>query len=93
MAGRPNVVTIALHPGMVETDISPSFMLKFHEDTPELPGGTAVWLATNGAKFLSGRYVSANWSVDELVERKEEIVKGDLLKVALTGKVGPDQWK
>jgi hypothetical protein len=32
-----------------------------------------VWLATEKARWLSGRYVGANWSVEELAERKEEI--------------------
>ncbi len=33
---------------------------------------------------MSGRYVSANWSVEELVERKEEILRDKKLVIALT---------
>jgi hypothetical protein len=49
-----------------------------------LQGGVAVWLATDKARWLSGRYVSANWSVEELVERKEEILNDKKLVIALT---------
>lgn len=33
-----------------------------------------IWLASEPAGFMNGRYISLNWSVDELLERKEEIV-------------------
>ena len=54
----------------------------------ELAAGTAVYLASPQARFLSGRYVSANWDVDELEARKDEIVKKDLLKMDLKGEFG-----
>ena len=59
----------------------------------ELVGGTAVFLATPAATFLSGRFVSANWDVDELVARKDEIVSKDLLKVVLSGEFGAGQFE
>jgi hypothetical protein len=37
---------------------------------------------------MNGRYMSVNWSVDELVKRNEEIVSDGLLEVALRGKLG-----
>jgi len=52
-----------------------------------------VWLATNSAKFLTGRFVSANWDVDDLVKRKEEILGGNDLKMVYQGKFGLDQFK
>ena len=54
----------------------------------ELAAGTAVYLALPQAHFLSGRYMSANWDVDELELRKDEIVKKDLLKIDLKGEFG-----
>lgn len=37
-------------------------------------------MATDQAKFMSGRYTNANWSVADLMEMKEHIVaSGDLM--------------
>jgi len=52
-----------------------------------------VWLATEAASFLSGRFISANWSVDDLVERMEQIVGSSDLKMVYQGKFGLDQFK
>jgi len=54
----------------------------------ELAAGTAVYLASPQAKFLSGRYMSSNWDVDELEARKDEVIKKDLLKIDLKGEFG-----
>ena len=32
---------------------------------------------------LSGRYISANWDVEDLEGMKEEVVKGDKLKMRM----------
>lgn len=85
MTGRPNLVTVALHPGTVKTAMMPAWMEKFAQDPPELAGGAAVWLASEQARFMNGRYMSANWCVKELKDRQEEIVAGDLCKIRLTG--------
>lgn len=53
---------------------------KFALDKPLLAGGTAVWLASAQAHFLTGRSVSANWDMDEMVLRKDAILKDDQLK-------------
>ena len=34
-------------------------------------------------QWLSGRYLSANWDVGELEGRREEIEKGDFLKMRM----------
>ena len=51
-------------------------------DSPDLCGAFCVWLTKNARDraWLSGRFVSANWNVDELEGRKDDIVSGDLLK-------------
>ena len=92
-ATYPNVTAVAMHPGLLETDMLMDSFRKFDLDTPELVGGTAVWLASEQAKFLSGKTISANWCVDELVARKEEIVKNGLLSIDLTGKFGKEQFE
>ncbi|KAI9752200.1 MAG: hypothetical protein M1815_000660 [Lichina confinis] len=62
-------------------------------DSPRLIGGFAVWLATDKAKFMNGRYAAANWSVDELLERKDEIVNEGKLLTGFSTKLGVDQFK
>jgi NAD(P)-dependent dehydrogenase (short-subunit alcohol dehydrogenase family) len=91
-AKNPNVAAFALHPGIVPTDMLVDSFAKFALDTPELDGGTATWLATDKARFLSGRYINCNWSVDDL-ERQAEIEISDKLKINLQGTFGADQFQ
>jgi hypothetical protein len=51
----------------------------------DLPGSFFVWLASDEANFLKGKTVWANWDVEELIARKEEIAKSLLLTVGLRG--------
>jgi NAD(P)-dependent dehydrogenase (short-subunit alcohol dehydrogenase family) len=53
--------------------------------TVDLPAGLSVWLASPEADFLKGRMLWANWDVEELKSKEEEIVDGDLLKIVLKG--------
>ena len=52
-------------------------------DKPDLPGDTIVWLANGRREWLSGRYVSCNWDVRELEEKREEILGADKLRVKM----------
>jgi len=50
----------------------------------KLPGDFAVWLASPEAEFLTGRYVWAQWDVDELIAMKEKVAQDpDLLTIGL----------
>lgn len=40
----------------------------------ELPGDFVVWAVSPEARFLNGRFVWANWDVDELKDDKDEII-------------------
>jgi hypothetical protein len=65
---------------------------QFLIDKPALAGGFTVWLTTPAADFLKGRYSSCTWDVNELVSKKEEIEKHDLLRSGITGlTAGPVQ--
>lgn len=87
----PNVIATSLYPGLVLTDmLREPFRTLFDQTSVELVGGISVWLCHEKAKFLSGRWISANWSVEDLVARKEEIVRDDLLKLTLKGSFGAD---
>jgi hypothetical protein len=43
-----------------------------------------VWLTKDLEKqWLSGRFISSNWDVQEFLTMKDDIVKGDKLKLRL----------
>lgn len=95
-AEHPNVIATALHPGVVSTAMTKEYFRRFALDTPQLVGGIGVWLAGwEGVDrgFLSGRFVSANWDVEDLAGRREEIVARDLLKVGLNAELGAELFK
>ncbi|KAL8786044.1 MAG: hypothetical protein Q9213_003027 [Squamulea squamosa] len=76
------------HPGAVLTSITRAMGMNEDShawDDVSLSGSFAVWLASGEADFLAGRFVYANWDVDELKTRAEEIVKSDLLKIGFIG--------
>ena len=57
---------------------------------PSLAGGNIVWLVADPARseFLNGRVLTAEWDVDELVARKEEIMSKNLLTMQLQATLG-----
>ena len=81
------------HPGGVLTDLLREYMPPGSEqvavDSPFLAGGMAVCFASelNDEKldrsWLGGRYVSAVWDINEILERKDEIVSKDLFRLRL----------
>ncbi|KAJ5153499.1 uncharacterized protein N7482_009977 [Penicillium canariense] len=87
---NPNITSVSLDPGLVPTDMGHSvpYLAGYLHDTPELSGCVAVWLASGDKAFLSGRYIAANWNVEELEARKKEIKDGDFLTFGLRGKFG-----
>jgi NAD(P)-dependent dehydrogenase (short-subunit alcohol dehydrogenase family) len=89
-AENPNLTAIAFHPGIVLTDMvdGAPFFKHFAKDTPQLAGAAVNWLASENAKFLTGRYITANWDVTEILARKDEIVEKNLLTIGLTGLTG-----
>jgi NAD(P)-dependent dehydrogenase (short-subunit alcohol dehydrogenase family) len=81
-----DILTFAIHPGSVPTDISaklPQYFAPMLKDSAELPGDTTVWLTKERREWLKGRYVDCCWDVTELEAKKQEIVEGDKLKVSL----------
>jgi NAD(P)-dependent dehydrogenase (short-subunit alcohol dehydrogenase family) len=79
----PNVRAFAYHPGSVETELAknlPENMMHMLVDTPELAAGYCVWLTTEQADFLRGRYSDCTWDVNELIKNAKLIVEMDLLK-------------
>ncbi|KAK5118660.1 hypothetical protein LTR85_008125 [Meristemomyces frigidus] len=82
---NPSWNVFNMQPGVVATDLASQAGRKA-PDTPELPAGFAVWLATQPeARILNGRFVWANWDVTELVAMKEELSRRSLLTLTLKG--------
>ncbi|KAI4135098.1 MAG: hypothetical protein LQ341_005930, partial [Variospora aurantia] len=86
---KDGLLSVTVHPGAVATQMAksaPKEFVPFLTDSVDLCGAFCVWLTRDSSSmaWLSGRYLSAKWDVDELLERKEAIVKGDLLKARMT---------
>lgn len=80
---------ISVHPGVVETEmfISSGLVGKVPEDytNVKLTADFTLWACSNEAAFLNGRFLHVNWDVDELVQRKDEILEKKLLVSSLSG--------
>ena len=72
----------ALHPGGVATETGhnmPESMHAYLVDEPDLAACFVVWLCSGRADWAKGRYLSANWDVDEITALKDSILDNDLL--------------
>jgi NAD(P)-dependent dehydrogenase (short-subunit alcohol dehydrogenase family) len=94
-AAYPSINAVNIHPGLIETEMLKEPFKRFNMDDPSLTGGTLAWLAADHerSRFLSGRTIHANWDVEGLVARRDEIVKENLLTIGLQGKFGKDQFE
>ncbi|KAF2837503.1 NAD-P-binding protein [Patellaria atrata CBS 101060] len=84
--GDQGILAYSIHPGGVATGMGISLPTQYHQaltDTPELPAHTLVWLSKERREWLAGRYVNSQWDMDELLKKKDTIVKQDLLKVRM----------
>jgi NAD(P)-dependent dehydrogenase (short-subunit alcohol dehydrogenase family) len=85
---KDGIHAYALHPGAVLTPQTEhhtgDIWRPLLKDDIGLTGAFCVWLAREKRPWLSGRYVSCNWDVEQLEGRKNEIVDKDLLKFRMT---------
>ena len=82
-AEYPNVRVFAYHPGGVKTELArkaPEHMQQYFIDPPELAAGYCVWLTTDHADFLRGRYSDCTWDINQLIKNAHLILEKDLLK-------------
>ena len=80
--GEDGIKCFAIHPGGVPTTLAkkmPESMHAYLVDKPELAAGFIVWLCSGKADWAKGRYLSADWDINELMQMKDEIIKKDLL--------------
>jgi short-subunit dehydrogenase len=75
------------HPGIIFSDAARENSYtddSFEWEDVNLPGDFAVWLAGKESTFLHGRFVWAQWDVDELITAKERMEKDKMfLKMGL----------
>ncbi|KAH7419814.1 hypothetical protein BKA64DRAFT_699831 [Cadophora sp. MPI-SDFR-AT-0126] len=69
----PGLKVVNVQPGTIASDMGSVKGGEFVYDDPKLPGNFCVWLASAEADFLHGRFVWANWDVDELKARVKEV--------------------
>lgn len=84
--GNDGLLAYSFHPGEVKTDMglaAPEFMQDMLVDSEDLCGATMAWLASEKRAWLAGRYIAANWDMEELMKREQEIIGKDLLKVRM----------
>lgn len=71
--------------------------MQYHEadvDLVSLPASFNVWLASPEARFLKGKFLWANWDVDELKAQAKEIETSTQLSIGLVGWPFQDaNWK
>jgi len=76
--------TVYLEMGLTTAPLEmPEMWKQGMPDDKGLCGGFLVWLTKEKKEWLSGRYISSTWDVEELEEMKEEILKGDKLKMKM----------
>ncbi|KAK5053189.1 hypothetical protein LTR84_002163 [Exophiala bonariae] len=80
-AENPNLRVFNVQPGVVSSEMN----TYGGQDESELPAHFHVWLASQEADFLKGKFVWVNWDVDELKARASELKDSRLLKVLLHG--------
>ncbi|KAL7918793.1 hypothetical protein ACQKWADRAFT_330377 [Trichoderma austrokoningii] len=82
---------VSFHPGAILTDMArasgASEDMGIPFDDENLPGQVAVWAASPEAEFLHGRFIWANWDVDEVkaVLSKQISEDPNFLKVGIEG--------
>jgi NAD(P)-dependent dehydrogenase (short-subunit alcohol dehydrogenase family) len=76
-----------IHPGEIETNGFETSGAPKHDDMTDgkLTGLFFAWAATEEAAWLKDRFLWAEWDIDELAERKEEILEKDLLLTTIDG--------
>ncbi|KAJ5170925.1 Glucose/ribitol dehydrogenase [Penicillium coprophilum] len=85
---NPDLRVFHIQPGVVDTAMNKEaggVKATGIEDHVSLPASFCVWLASPEAKFLNGKYLWANWDVDELKAKAEEIKESSDLSIVLGG--------
>ncbi|EMT74354.1 Short-chain type dehydrogenase/reductase [Fusarium odoratissimum] len=83
---NPHLRVFNINPGAIATEMQKKSGDIATVDNIRLPASYCVWLATSKeADYLKGRFLWTNWDVTELLQRKDEIKKQNLLTHGLIG--------
>jgi NADP-dependent 3-hydroxy acid dehydrogenase YdfG len=85
---HPDVRFLNIHPGQIDSDgftrsgapLPPDGMTD-----GKMAGQFYAWAATEEAAFLTGRFLWAEWDIEELKAKKDEILENDLLLTTIDG--------
>ncbi|KAK3934409.1 NAD(P)-binding protein [Diplogelasinospora grovesii] len=80
---QQGLIAISLHPGAVKTELAlnmPPERLDVLTDTAELAADTLVWLSLERRDWLSGRFATVGWDMEQLEQKKQDILQRNLLK-------------
>jgi len=83
---QDGLLALCVNPGAIRTRMTvhePEKVRAMLPHKPDIAGDTIVWLASDRKEWLAGRYVSCPWDMEELCNRKDEIVEGDKLKMKM----------
>lgn len=84
--GAQGIEAYAVHPGAIPTELAltmPTFLHAKLIDKPELAADTIVFLVSETRSWLKGRYISCTWDMPEFLQKREEIISGDKLRLKL----------
>lgn len=80
---QQGLIAISVHPGAVKTELAlnmPPDKIHVLTDTAELAADTLVWLSRERRDWLSGRFATVNWDMEQLEKKKQDILQRNLLK-------------
>lgn len=84
--GDKGLLAFCVNPGAIKTKITehvPETIRDALPDLPDVAGDTIVWLVAERREWLGGRYISCPWDMEELMEKKDEIIERDKLKMKM----------
>lgn len=80
------LLSYAIHPGGVDTELAQAMPKNMHgmlTDQPGLAGDAFTWLTAERRDWLAGRWIAATWDMEQLLGKKDKVVKNDLLKIRM----------
>ncbi|KAM0546271.1 hypothetical protein ACHAPJ_010954 [Fusarium lateritium] len=81
------LLAYCVNPGAIKTEITktaPESVRNAFPDKPDVAGDTIVWLGADRKEWLGGRYISCVWDMEEVMQKKDEIISEDKLKLRMT---------
>lgn len=81
-----DLLAYCVHPGGILTGLAGNMPAETHSaltDDPRLAGETIAWLAAERREWLGGRYISCLWDMEEFMDKKDEVVSGEKLKMRM----------